>query len=177
MYTLAQLHKLHTKKFLNFWISKDPHLKANLFLSFQTVQKMHNGMEFQVFFLFFPIKEPLQLSNTSITDSGNTHWTPKMTRAISQRVLTSVQCNRIWFAFSSSQPHKKHRLGMLKQNRCIMYAFSNCRNADWTQMAACQTVLEECRWIWVGDGSATADEVVLNDLHHLASIYVSYQLI
>ena len=40
-----------------------------------------------------------------------------------------------------------------------------------------RTVLEGCRWIWVGDGFATADEVVLDDPHHLAPIYVSYQLI
>ena len=45
-------------------MSKQPPLQANLFLSFQTVQKIHTGTEFQIFFLFFPTKEPLQLSNT-----------------------------------------------------------------------------------------------------------------
>ena len=50
MYTLAQLHRLHTKEFLIFCIANDPPpLKANLFLSFQTVQNIHNGMEFQIF--------------------------------------------------------------------------------------------------------------------------------
>ena len=73
MYTLAQLHKLHTKEFLSFCIAKEPLLKANLFLSFHTVQKIHNGMEFQIFFLFFPTKGPLQLNNISLTDSRNTH--------------------------------------------------------------------------------------------------------
>ena len=96
MYTLAQLHKLHTKEFLIFWIANDPPLKVNLFISFQTVQNMHNGMKFQIFFLFFPTKEPLQLSITSLIDSGNTHWTPKMARTISQRVLTTIQCKRMW---------------------------------------------------------------------------------
>ena len=61
IYNLAQLHKLQTKKFLSFWISNTPPLKVNLFLLFQTVQKMHNGMDFHIFFLFFPTKGPLQL--------------------------------------------------------------------------------------------------------------------
>ena len=56
IYNLAQLHKLQTKEFLSFWIAKEPPpLKASLFLSFQTVQKMYNGMDFQIFF-FFPQK-------------------------------------------------------------------------------------------------------------------------
>ena len=55
MYTLAQLHKLQTKEFLSFWISKEPSLKANLFLSFHTVQKIHNGMEYQIFFPLFDL--------------------------------------------------------------------------------------------------------------------------
>ena len=45
MYTLAQLHKLQTKEFFNFCIAREPPLKTNIFLSFQTVQKIHNGME------------------------------------------------------------------------------------------------------------------------------------
>ena len=56
MYTRAQLQRLQTKEFLSFCIAKDPPLKANLFLSFQTVQKIHNGMEFQIFFFFSPQK-------------------------------------------------------------------------------------------------------------------------
>ena len=39
----------------------------------------------------------LQLSNTSITVSGNTHWTPKMARVISQIVLTTeLWRKKIW---------------------------------------------------------------------------------
>ena len=111
IYTLAQLHKVHTKEFLSFCISNTPPLKANLFLSFHTVQKIHNGMEFQIFFLFFPTKEPLQLNNASLTNSGNTHWTPTRARTISHRALTTIQCKRMWFTFFSSRPHKKQRLG------------------------------------------------------------------
>ncbi|KAL4186156.1 hypothetical protein AMTRI_Chr09g12820 [Amborella trichopoda] len=36
------------------------------------------------------------------------------------------------------------------------------------QMDIVKAVLEGCRWIWVGDGFATADEVVLNGPLHLA---------
>ena len=105
IYILTQLHKLHTKEFLSFCIAKDPPLKANLFLSFHTIQKIHNGMEFQIFFLFFPTKEPLQLNNASVTDSVNTHWTPTRARTISQRALTTIQCKRMIyiFLFTTSQ--------------------------------------------------------------------------
>ena len=48
---------------MSFCTAKEPPLKANLFLSFQTIQKMHNGMNFQIFFLFFPTKGPLRLIN------------------------------------------------------------------------------------------------------------------
>ena len=92
-------------------MSKEPPLKANLFLSFQTVQKIHNGMVFHIFFLFLPTKGPRQQNNVSLTFSGNTHWTPNKAKTISQRVLTVVQCKRMWFTFSSSQPHKKQQLG------------------------------------------------------------------
>ena len=53
-------------------MSKEPPLKANLFFSFHIVQKIHNGMGYQIFSLFFPTKESLQLSNTSMTVSRNT---------------------------------------------------------------------------------------------------------
>ena len=106
IYTLAQLHRVHTKEFLSFCISNTPPLKANLFLSFQTVQKIHNGMDFQIFFLFFPTKEPLQLNNASLTSSGNTHLTPTRARMISQRALTTIQYkkNVIYiFLFTTTQ--------------------------------------------------------------------------
>ena len=58
LYNFAQPHTLQKKKeFLIFWIANSPPpLKANLFLSFQTVQKMYSGMDFQIFFHFFPHK-------------------------------------------------------------------------------------------------------------------------
>ena len=84
-YNLAQLHKLRTKKFFRFWIFNTHPLKANLFLSFHTVQKIHNGMNFQTFFLFFPTKGPLQLIKTSFTVSGKTHLTSTNPRTISHK--------------------------------------------------------------------------------------------
>ena len=68
-------------------------------------------MEFQIFFLFFPTKGPFQLNNTSLTIFRNTHVTPNKASMISQRTLTTIQCKRIWFTVSSSQPHKKQQLG------------------------------------------------------------------
>ena len=119
-YTLAQFHKLQTKEFFNLWTFTTPPLKANLFLSFQIVQKIHNGMEFYIFFLFLPTKRPLQQNNTSLTVSGNTHWTPNKAKTISQRALTTVQCKRMWFTFSSSQPHKKQRFGSCHPRFCSL---------------------------------------------------------
>ena len=110
-YTLAQFHKLQTKEYFNFWIFNSPPLKANLFLSLQTVQKIHNGMDFQIFFLFFPTNEPLQEIKVSFTVSGRTHLTSINPKIIFHRALVTIQCKRIWFTFSSSQPHKKQQLG------------------------------------------------------------------
>ena len=110
-YNLAQLHKLQTKKFFNFWMFNTPPLKANLFLSFHTVQKIHNGMASQIFFLFSPTNEPLQLAKTSFTVSGKAHFTSTKPKTISHKALTTVQCIRIWFTLSSSHPHRKQQFG------------------------------------------------------------------
>ena len=56
MYTLTQLHKLHTKEFLSFCITKEPPLKANLFLSFQTVTQRDGILDL---FPSFPHKRAL----------------------------------------------------------------------------------------------------------------------
>ena len=52
-------------------------------------------MEFQIFFLFFPTKGPLQLSNISLTVSGNTQLALNKARTISQKTLTTIQCKKI----------------------------------------------------------------------------------
>ena len=123
-YNLAQLHRLQTKKFFNFWTFNTLPLKANLFLSFHSVQKIHNRMAFQIFFLFFPTNEPLQLAKTSFTISGKTHFTSIKPKTISHRALTTVQCIRIWFTLSSSQPHMKQRFGSC---RPLLWSLSKVR--------------------------------------------------
>ena len=61
LYNFAQPHTLQKKKeFLIFWIANSPPpLKANLFLSFQTVQKINNGMDLQIIFSLFTHKRTL----------------------------------------------------------------------------------------------------------------------
>ena len=155
IYTLAQLHKLHTKEFLSFCTTKEPPLKANLFLSFQTIQKIHNGMDFQIFFLFLPTKGPLQLNNTSFTVSRNTHWMPNKARTISQRTLTTIHCKRIWFTVSSSQPHKKQRFGSchplfwsLSRVRTFPHVASQAKKATWLGLypPKCNSSGRKCHW-------------------------------
>ena len=73
LYNFAHPHTLQTKEFLIFWIANSPLLNVNLFLSFQTVQKINNGMDLQIFSLFLPTKEPFQLRTISFTVSGKTH--------------------------------------------------------------------------------------------------------
>ena len=68
-------------------------------------------MDFQIFFLFFPTKWPLQLNKTSFTVSGKTHLTPTSPRTNSQRALATIQWIRTWFTDSFAQPHKKQQLG------------------------------------------------------------------
>ena len=130
-YTLAQFHKLQTKEFFNFWIFNSPPLKANLFLSFQTVQKIHNGMNFQIFFLFFPTNEPLREIKVSFTVSRRTHLTSINPKIISHRALVTIQCKRIWFTFSSSQPHRKQQFG-----RCTPLIWSLSRVSTFPHVAS-----------------------------------------
>ena len=91
LYKLFQPHKLKTKECFNLYRAKDPFLEAIRFLFFQTVQKMHRGTDFQIFDLFFPTKEPFQLSKTSLTVLGKTQGIPTKERMISHKGLTIEQ--------------------------------------------------------------------------------------
>ena len=51
-------------------------ISDNRFLSFQIVKKMRKGTDFQVYFLFLPTKEPLQLVKASFNILGKTQQTP-----------------------------------------------------------------------------------------------------
>ena len=46
---------------------------AILFLTFQTVQKIHKGSALQTSFLFFPTKDPFQPKSIILTEAGSTH--------------------------------------------------------------------------------------------------------
>ena len=91
MYKLFQLHKLKTKECLSFLTSTIPSLKAMRLRSFQTVQKMKSGMDFQI----FPTKEPFQLMRASLTVFGKTQEKPIKEKKRSQRGLTIGQCSKI----------------------------------------------------------------------------------
>ena len=62
----------------------------------------------------------LQQNNASLTLSGNTHWTPNKAKAISQRVLTTVQCKRM---YTHSLPISQHK-GKSRANKVPQ--LSNC---------------------------------------------------
>lgn len=94
MYKLLQLHKLDKKECFNLFIAKGPSLRATQFLSFQTLQKMHRGTEFQIFVLFFPIKELLQLSKASLAILGKNKQTPIREKMIFHRELTLDNAER-----------------------------------------------------------------------------------
>ena len=95
LYNFAQPYTLQTKEFLIFWIANSlpnpPSLNANRFLSFQTVQKINNGMDLQIFFLFLPTNEPFQLRTTSFKVSRKIHWALNKPRTISHSTLATVQ--------------------------------------------------------------------------------------
>ena len=95
MYKLFQLQKLKTKECSSFCTSIVPSQKAMRLRSFQTVQKMKSGADFQIFLLFFPTKEPFQLMRASLTDFGKTQEKPIKEKKRSQRGLTIKQCNKI----------------------------------------------------------------------------------
>ena len=49
---LVHDHKIQTKEFFSLWNESSSSLKAILFLSFQTVQKIYKGAALQAFLLF-----------------------------------------------------------------------------------------------------------------------------
>ena len=76
IYKLLQLHKLDTKECFNLYTAKVSSLNATQFLSFQIVQKMQRGTDFQIFNLFLPTKESFQLIKASLIVLGKTQEMP-----------------------------------------------------------------------------------------------------
>ena len=103
---LVQDQKLQTKEFFILWIKSSSLSKTILFLSFQTVQKRHNGAIIQAFLRFLPTKEPCQPIKVSLIDNGRTHVTPKIANNNSHKTLAMVQWIRIWSINSSSEQQR-----------------------------------------------------------------------
>ena len=88
---LVKDQKLQTKEFFSLWIKSSTFSKASLFLSFQTIQKIHNEVVFQSFLHFLPTKESCQPRTVSLTIEGKTQDTPKKTKSNCKRTLTFSQ--------------------------------------------------------------------------------------
>ena len=62
-------------------------LNAILFLTFQTVQKMHKGPTLQTSLLFLSTKDTSHPKSVALTDIGSTHCTPEKVKNIPHKVL------------------------------------------------------------------------------------------
>ena len=108
MNNLASDWKERIKEYFSLCIDNISSLNANLFLTFQTVQKMWRGVALHTFLRFLPTKEPCQLRRVSLTEKGNTQDTPNKVNSKSHKTLVFEQCRRRWFMVSSFSRHIKH---------------------------------------------------------------------
>ena len=108
MNNLASAQKVRIKECFSLWIDNDSSLKANLFLAFQTVQKMWRGVALHAFLRFLPRKKPFQLRRVSLTEEGKTQDTPNKAKRRSHNALVLEQWRRRWFMFSSFSRHINH---------------------------------------------------------------------
>ena len=96
------------KENFNPWIDQPSLSKALLFLSFQIVQKKHEGVTRHAFFLFLPTKTPCHPSKASLTKEDSTHDSPKRENKRCHNNLVLSQWRRMWSTDSSSLRHRKH---------------------------------------------------------------------
>ena len=108
MNNLASAQKVRIKECFSLWIDNESFLKANLFLAFQTVQKMWRGAALYAFLRFLPTNKPFQLRRVSQTEKGNTQDTPNKVKSRSYNTLVLEQWRRRWFMVSSFSRHIKH---------------------------------------------------------------------
>ena len=108
MNNLASDWKERIKEYFSLCIDNISSLNANLFLTFQTVQKMWRGVALHTFLRFLPTKEPCQLRSVSLTEKGNTQDTPNKVNSKSHKTLVFEQCRRRWSMVSSFSRHIKH---------------------------------------------------------------------
>ena len=74
------------------------------FLSFRTVQKMHNGAALQTFFfILFPQNESCQLKRLALIEVSQE--TPNKEKSNYHKALVMVQCNRIYIGLYSCVPY------------------------------------------------------------------------
>ena len=116
MNNLVSDQKVRIKECFNFWINNESSLKANLFLTFQTVQKMWRGAALHAL-CFLPRKKPFQLRRVSLTEEGKTQDTPNKVKSRYHNTLLLEQWKRRWFMFSSFSRHIKH----LFANACPLF--------------------------------------------------------
>ena len=72
------------------------------------VQKMLRGATIQTFLRFFPMKEPPQERMVSLTDNGNTHFTPTIAKRSSQITLVCEKWTNKLSTVPSSFSQRKH---------------------------------------------------------------------
>ena len=101
MNNLVSYQKERIKEYFNLCIDNISSLNANLFLVFQTIQKMWRGAALHAFLCFLPTKEPCQLRRVSVTEEGNTQDTPNKVKSKSHKTLVFEQCRRRWSVVSS----------------------------------------------------------------------------
>lgn len=82
-----------------------PPSKAILFLAFQTGQNKHKGPAFQTVLRFLPTQTPFHPKRVSISEEGNTQYTPNNVKNNSHTSLVFSQWRIIDF---SCAWHKKH---------------------------------------------------------------------
>ena len=119
MNNLVSYQKERIKEYFNLCIDNISSLNANLFLVFQTIQKMWRGAALHAFLCFLPTKEPCQLRRVSVTEEGNTQDTPNKVNSKSHKTLVFEQWRRRWSMVSSFSRHIKH-------------LFANARPLFWT---------------------------------------------
>lgn len=88
---LVQNQKLQTKELFCLQIESSSLSKAILFLSFQTIQKIHKGVAFHAFLCFFPTNESCQPRRVSLTVKDKTQDMSKRAKSNCHKTLALMQ--------------------------------------------------------------------------------------
>ena len=96
----------YTKKAFSFCMDGTPPSKAILFIAFQTDQNKHKEPAFQVALHFLPTKDHFHPKRVSLTEEGNTQYTPNKVKNSFHTSLFFSQWRRRWLMDSSCTWHK-----------------------------------------------------------------------